>query len=33
MKKSIKLLVENFFDDIYDIEQENDLTIEIADKT
>ena len=33
MNKNIKLLVENFFDDIYDIEQENDLTIEIADKT
>jgi hypothetical protein len=32
MKKQIKLLIENIFDDIYDIDQENNLTIDIADK-
>ena len=32
MKKSIRLLIENLFDDLYDINQEDNLTIEIADK-
>ena len=32
MKKQIKLLIENIFDDIYDIDQENNVTIDIADK-
>ena len=32
MKKEIRLLVENLFDDLYNIDQENDLTIDIADK-
>ena len=32
MKKCIRLLVENLFDDLYDIDQENNLTIDIADK-
>lgn len=32
MKKSIRLLVENLFDDLYDIDQESNLTIDIADK-
>ena len=31
MKRSIRLLVENLFDDLYDINQENNLTIDIAD--
>ena len=31
MNKKIKLLVENLFDDLYDIDQENDLTVDIAD--
>ena len=32
MKKSIRLLVENLFNDLYDIDQESNLTIDIADK-
>ena len=32
MKKSIRLLIENLFDDLYDIDQESNLTLDIADK-
>ena len=32
MKKQIRLLVENLFDDLYDIDQEDDVTIDVADK-
>ena len=32
MKRQIRLLIENLFDDLYDIEQENNVTIDIADK-
>ena len=32
MKKQIHLLIENLFDDLYDIDQENNLTIDVADK-
>ena len=32
MKKQIRLLVENLFDDLYHINQEDDVTIDIADK-
>ena len=32
MKRNIRLLVENIFNDIYDIDQENELSIEIADE-
>ena len=32
MKQDIKYLVESLFDDLYDIDQENELTIEIMDK-
>ena len=32
MKEHIRLLVENLFNDIYDIDNENNLTIEIADE-
>ena len=31
MRKPIRLLVENIFYDIYDIDQENNSTVEIAD--
>ena len=31
MKKHIRLLIENIFDDIYDIDQENNITVEIGD--
>lgn len=31
MKKQIRLLVENLFDELYDIDQESDLTVDIAD--
>ena len=32
MNKKIKLLVENLFDDLYDIDQENNLTVDIANQ-
>ena len=32
MKRQIKLLIENLFDDLYDINQEFDLTVDIANK-
>ena len=32
MKKQIRLLVENIFNDIYDIDQENNSSVEIADE-
>ena len=32
MKKQIRLLIENLFDDIYDIDQRTDLSVEIADE-
>ena len=32
MKRQIRLLIENLFDDLYDIDQESNLTIDIADK-
>ena len=32
MEKQIKQLVENLFNDIYDIDQENNIAVEIADK-
>ena len=32
MKKQIRQLVENIFDDIYDIDQENNITMEIGNK-
>ena len=32
MKRQIKLLIENLFDDLYDIDQETNLTTDIADK-
>ena len=32
MKKQIRLLIENLFDDIYDIDQGTDLSVEIADE-
>ena len=32
MQKQIRLLVENLFDDLYNIDQESDLTVDIADK-
>ena len=32
MKRQIRLLVENLFDDLYNIDQESNLTIDIADK-
>ena len=32
MKKHIRLLIENLFDDIYDINQKDDLSIEIANE-
>ena len=32
MKRQIRLLVENLFDELYDIDQESNLTIDIADK-
>ena len=32
MKKQIRLLIENLFDDIYDIDQGTDLSVEIAEE-
>ena len=32
MKKQVRLLIENIFNDLYDIDQENDLSIEIGDQ-
>ena len=31
MKKQIRLLIENLFDDLYNIDQENDFSVDIAD--
>lgn len=32
MRKQVRLLIENVFDDLYDIDQENNLSIDIADE-